>query len=68
MIRFTTIVPLVVVLFALASPIIKAESTGDPVRVVIDGEYYPYEFLDHDGEIKGFTPELLSTQIGRAHV
>ena len=34
-------------------------------RVAIDKEYAPYEFVDLDGGIKGFTPDLLR-EIGRS--
>ncbi|MBU0482492.1 MAG: transporter substrate-binding domain-containing protein [Proteobacteria bacterium] len=41
-------------------------SVGDTVyKVAVDRNYAPYEFVDVDGEIKGFTPDLLQA-IGKS--
>jgi len=46
---------------------VKADDGGAAAvyKVAIDKEYAPYEFIDQDGEIKGFTPDLLR-EIGKS--
>jgi len=43
----------------------RQDDAGTVYRVAIDKTYAPYEFIDLDGGIKGFTPDLLR-EIGRS--
>jgi len=47
------------IVFLAALPVAGRAGAKAVYKVAVDKEYAPYEFVDLDGEVKGFTPELL---------
>ncbi|MBU0485309.1 MAG: transporter substrate-binding domain-containing protein [Proteobacteria bacterium] len=52
--------PAILIAILVGIPVPGNAAMGDTVyKVAIDRDYAPYEFVDMDGQIKGFTPDLL---------